>query len=138
MLKAFKVLGEDKYNLENLNIRINSGIPLNIGLGSSTSAIVGGIALANVLCGKELDKFKSQIADFAIKIEGYPNNVVPAVFGGLCACTNGDLRTVLHLSILKLKVVLCVTFFELRTKYPRQILPKSIGLKDIICFLNKV
>jgi homoserine kinase len=72
-------------------------------------------ALANVLCGKEFDKFKSRIAGLAIKIEGHPGNVVPAVFGGLCACSkdgDGDHGTVLHLPIPKLKAVLCVPFFE--------------------------
>ncbi|OEG71440.1 hypothetical protein ATZ36_15085 [Candidatus Endomicrobiellum trichonymphae] len=140
MLKTFKVLGEDKYNLENLNIRINLGIPLNGGLGSSASAIVGGIALANVLCGKELDKSKSQIADLAIKIEGHPDNVVPAVFGGLCTCSDGDgdHGTVLHLPIPKLKAVLCVPSFELRTKHSRQILPKSIALKDVVFNISRV
>ncbi|OEG71833.1 hypothetical protein ATZ36_12440 [Candidatus Endomicrobiellum trichonymphae] len=141
MLETFKVLGEDKYNLENLNIRIKTGIPLNGGLGSSASAIVGGIALANVLCGKELDKSKSQVADIAIKIEGHPDNVVPAVFGGLCACSedgDGDHRTILHLPIPKLKAVLCIPSFELRTKRSRQILPKSIGLKDVVFNISRV
>ncbi|GHT07734.1 homoserine kinase [Endomicrobiia bacterium] len=139
MLETFKVLEEDKYNLKNLNIRIKTGIPLNGGLGSSASAIVGGIALANVLCGKELDK--SQIADLAVKIEGHPDNVAPAVFGGLCACSkdgDGDHGIVLHLPIPKLKVVLCIPSFELRTKHARQILPESIGLKDVVFNISRV
>jgi hypothetical protein len=58
---------EDEYNLENLNIRTNLGIPLNGELGF-VPATFGGVA-ANVLRGKELDKFKPQVANLTIKIE---------------------------------------------------------------------
>ncbi|MDR3253712.1 MAG: homoserine kinase, partial [Endomicrobium sp.] len=139
MQATFKVLGENKYNLNNLNIKINTVIPLSGGLGSSASAIVGGIILANVLCGNKLNKF--QIAELAVKIEGHPDNVVPAIFGGLCICVkNNDDRyeTAVSLPIPKLKVVLCVPSFELRTKRARQIVPKKVHLKDVVFNISRV
>ncbi|MDR3256581.1 MAG: homoserine kinase [Endomicrobium sp.] len=139
MQETFKFFGEKKYNLKNLNITINTNIPLSGGLGSSASAIVGGIALANVLCGDKLNK--SQIADLGIKIEGHPDNIVPAVFGGLCICgkdERGTHGTVVHLPLPKLKVVLCVPSFELRTKHSRQILPKCVNLKDVVFNISRV
>jgi homoserine kinase len=50
----------------------------------------------------------------------------------------GDHGTVLHLPILKLKAVLCIPFFELRTKRSRQILPKSSGLKGVVFNILRV
>ncbi|MDR0723989.1 MAG: hypothetical protein LBF23_02255, partial [Endomicrobium sp.] len=79
MQETFKVLGETKFNLNTLNISINNSIPLSGGLGSSSTAIVGGIMLADALCKSKLDK--SHIADIAVKIEGHPDNVIPAIFG---------------------------------------------------------
>jgi homoserine kinase len=137
MQKTFKVLGEDKYNLKNLNITVNTGIPLRGGLGSSASAIVGGIVLANALCGNKLDK--SQVADLAVKIEGHPDNVIPAVYGGVCICSkDGDHGAVIQLPIPKLKIVLCVPSFELRTKRSRQVLPKYVDLQDLVFNTSRV
>jgi homoserine kinase len=137
MQKTFKLLGEGKYNLKNLNITINTGIPLNGGLGSSASAIVGGIVLANALCTNKLDK--SQVADLAVKIEGHPDNVIPALYGGICICSkDGDHGTVVQLPIPKLKIVACVPTFELRTKKSRQILPKSLDLQDVIFNTSRI
>jgi homoserine kinase len=137
MQKTFKLLGECKYNLKNLNITINIGIPLSGGLGSSASAIVGGIVLANALCANKLDK--TQVADLAVKIEGHPDNVVPALYGGICVYSkDGDHGTVVQLPIPKLKVVLCVPAFELRTKRSRQVLPKCVDLQDIVFNTSRV
>jgi homoserine kinase len=145
MKETFKVLGETKYSFKNLNISINTGIPLSGGLGSSASAIVGGISLANALCKDKLSK--SQITELAVKIEGHPDNVAPAVFGGLCVCAKDEKQTskdfgqsgqlcahgeILHLPVPKLKVVLAVPSFELRTKRSRQILPKCVDLDDVV------
>ncbi|MDR3071301.1 MAG: homoserine kinase [Endomicrobium sp.] len=139
MQKTFELLSEDKYNLKNLNITINTNIPLSRGLGSSASAIVGGICLANALCKNKLNR--RQIADLAIKIEGHPDNVVPAVYGGLCICGKneyGDTGILTQLPIPKLKVVLCIPFFELRTKYLREILPTTVSLDDAVFNISRV
>ncbi|MCL2484881.1 MAG: homoserine kinase [Endomicrobia bacterium] len=138
MQETFNILKETRYNLKNLNITVNTGTPLSGGLGSSASAIVGGIELANALSKNKLTK--SQIAELAIKIEGHPDNVAPAVFGGLCVCGKEEdgHGTVIHLPIPKLKVVLCVPSFELRTKRSRQILPKTLNLEDVVFNTSRV
>jgi homoserine kinase len=137
MQQGFKVLGEDKYNLKNLNITINADIPLNGGLGSSASAIVGGIIIANALCENKLDK--SQITELAAKMEGHLDNVVPAIYGGVCICSkDGDHGAVVQLPVPKLKIVLCVPSFELRTKRSRQVLPKRVDLQDLVFNTSRV
>jgi homoserine kinase len=148
MKETFKVLGSVKYNFKNLNISVNAGIPLSGGLGSSASAIVGGIFLANALCGGKLSK--PQIAEIAVKIEGHPDNVVPAVFGGVCVCAKNGASgprqgleesshgEILHLPVPKFKIVLAVPSFELRTKRSRQILPKCVDLDDAVFNSSRV
>ena len=138
MAETFKLLGNDKYNLKNLNITIKTGIPLSGGLGSSASAIIGGITLANALCGGKLSK--DQIAQLGMKIEGHPDNIAPAVYGGLCVCyknENGG-SEVMALPVPKMKIVMCVPSFELRTKRSRQALPKSIELQDAVFNTSRV
>ncbi|MDR1243584.1 MAG: homoserine kinase [Endomicrobium sp.] len=139
MQETFNVLKETKYNLNNLNITINNNIPLSGGLGSSSTAIVGGIMLANALCENKLDK--SQVANLATKIEGHPDNVISTIFGGLCICSkdeNENHGTVINLPIPKLKVILCVPSFGLRTKRSRQILPKMVDINDVVFNMSRV
>ncbi|MDR0956494.1 MAG: homoserine kinase [Endomicrobium sp.] len=139
MCETFKILNETRYNLKNLNITINASIPLNRGLGSSAATIVGGIILANALSKNKLNT--SQIANLAIKIEGHPDNVIPAIYGGVCICCKDkykDHETVVQLPIPKLKVVLCVPTFEVKTKQSRQILPKYVNLGDAIFNISRV
>lgn len=69
-------------NIHPREIFVRSDIPLARGLGSSSSAIVGGLLLGNTLSGS-VELSKQQILDRAVKIEGHPDNVAPAIFGGI-------------------------------------------------------
>ena len=55
------------------------------GLGSSSSAIVAGIELANQL--GNLNLTPQQKVEWATKLEGHPDNVAPAILGGLVVAT---------------------------------------------------
>ena len=61
-------------------IDISLGVPLARGLGSSATAIAGGLVGANYLAGEPLTPV--EVMQLAIAIEGHPDNVVPALFGG--------------------------------------------------------
>ncbi len=63
-------------------IFVESEIPLARGLGSSSSAIIAGLMLGNEL-SESINLSKQQILDRAVKIEGHPDNVSPAIFGGI-------------------------------------------------------
>ena len=60
---------------------IRNDIPISRGLGSSSSAIVAGILIANKFAGDVLDI--NEVAKLAVEMEGHPDNVVPAIFGGM-------------------------------------------------------
>lgn len=68
------------------HLRVVSEIPVAHGLGSSSSAIVAGIELANQL--KNLNLSKEEKVEIASQIEGHPDNVAPAILGGLVVGTH--------------------------------------------------
>ncbi|MEG4206871.1 homoserine kinase [Microcoleus sp. Pol7_A1] len=61
-------------------IHIDMQVPLARGLGSSATAIVGGLVGANQLAGAPLSQV--EVMQLAIELEGHPDNVVPALLGG--------------------------------------------------------
>lgn len=69
-------------------LRVSSGIPLERGLGSSSAAIVAGLVLGRALTGVRVGV--RDLVTLATRIEGHPDNVAPALLGGLVACASGD------------------------------------------------
>jgi homoserine kinase len=67
---------------DGLTFRISSQIPLASGLGSSAAAIVAGLMAADHMF--ELD---ADVYPHAVDIEGHPDNVAAALFGGFVVCT---------------------------------------------------
>ena len=115
-----------------VKIEIALGVPLARGLGSSATAIVGGLVGANILAGEPLTQ--SQVMDLAISMEGHPDNVVPALIGGCrLAATSVDGWEICdipwHESIVP---VVAIPDFELSTKEARRVLPTEISRADAI------
>jgi homoserine kinase len=117
----------------NVSIEIELGVPLARGLGSSATAIAGGLIGANVLAGSPLST--AEILDLAIAIEGHPDNVVPAIVGGCkLAATDLDGSWVIsgldwHPDVIP---VVAIPDFELSTAKARQVLPDSYSRADAI------
>ena len=104
-----------------------SDIPMTRGLGSSSSAIVAGIELANQL--GNLNLTPQQKVEWATKIEGHPDNVAPAILGGLVVATYDEesqevdyLQKEIHSDI---QGIALIPDFELSTKASRQVLPSE-------------
>ncbi|MBD2231073.1 homoserine kinase [Phormidium tenue FACHB-1052] len=116
-----------------VEIEIDLAVPLARGLGSSSTAIVGGLLGANALCETPLDQ--SAVVEMAIALEGHPDNVVPALVGGCqLAVSNADSTATLcpipwHSDIVP---VVIVPDFELSTAAARQVLPTSYSRADAI------
>lgn len=71
-----------------VGIRVRNDIPLERGLGSSSAAIVAGLALARGSSGAAVGDL--DLVRLATDIEGHPDNVAPAVLGGFVACARAD------------------------------------------------
>ncbi|MGH3414599.1 MAG: homoserine kinase [Marmoricola sp.] len=90
MREAFAALGEHP---PGLSLDCVNAIPHSRGLGSSSAAIVGGVVLARALVIGGTERLDDDDAlALATRLEGHPDNVAPALLGGLaiCGCSGGD------------------------------------------------
>lgn len=71
-----------------VTVEVVNRIPLERGLGSSSAAIVAGLALARA--AGELGMSDLELVRLAAEIEGHPDNVAPALLGGLVVCATTD------------------------------------------------
>ncbi|RAM51185.1 MAG: homoserine kinase [Hapalosiphonaceae cyanobacterium JJU2] len=125
-----------------VEIEIKLGVPLARGLGSSATAIVGGLVGANVLAGEALSQ--SQLMELAIAMEGHPDNVVPALLGGCrLAATGVEVEPPRGQERQEWEIcevpwcenivpVVAIPDFELSTKEARQVLPTQVSRADAI------
>ncbi len=133
--KAAKMILERSGNAEKFKgaiLKMENHIPMSRGLGSSAAAIVAGLTAANEIVGKPFNR--KEILKFATEIEGHPDNVAPAIYGGFTISTvdKGQVQTFSFLPKIRLKLVVAVPDFPLSTRVARQVLPKSVPMKDAV------
>ncbi|MCG5104917.1 homoserine kinase [Oceanobacillus alkalisoli] len=106
-----------------------TSIPLARGLGSSAAAIVAGIELANQL--GDLGLSQEEKLAYATEIEGHPDNVAPALLGGLIISTYKDEEIDwLKIDQLGLELIALIPAVELKTKAARDVLPEQFSIAD--------
>ncbi|MGL4740356.1 MAG: homoserine kinase [Sarcina sp.] len=121
------------YNLKGIKIYlIEQNIPVARGLGSSSSCIVAGIIGANYLCGNKFSK--NELLDIAVEIEGHPDNVAPAILGGIIVSVVESGKVYYNKIELDndLKFLTLIPNFELATTEARKALPKEYKVSDAI------
>ena len=116
-------------------IRISSkeiNIPTNGGLGSSAASIVGGIMIANQIMGNILTSH--DIICLGTEIEGHPDNIVPAVLGGLTVSINeGGNMTYSGVKVPEsIRFAIMTPNFSVSTHHARNVLPKEYSKSDCI------
>jgi len=111
-------------------IRCVNRIPLGNGLGSSSSAIVGGLLLGFRLLGE--DPGSDRVLELAAGIEGHPDNAAAAILGGFTVCWTdaGRPRTARFEPARGLAAVVVVATGELATSKARAMLPKAVPHAD--------
>jgi len=124
-----KILGE----MPNLKMKIHSEIPACGGFGASGAAIVGGLLLGNKIANKKI--CTSNLYNIAIKIEGHPDNVSAALFGGLVVNAreaDGTYSWVNFPVDKKLKLVAILPDVKIETQAARKILPDLVKLTEAV------
>ncbi len=110
-----------------------NAVPLNRGLGSSSTAVVAGVVIANLLSGSKFPE--AELLRVMTKIEGHPDNVVPCYIGGMTvSCWDGESLRYVRLPALPedLNVIAAVPDFEVHTEDARKILPESVPFRDAV------
>ncbi len=113
-----------------MKLRMYSRIPVSRGLGSSAAAIVGGLRAANEWLGRPLGK--KELLGIATELEGHPDNVAPAVYGGFSVSVTygGGPESISFRPDIPLKAVVAVPDFTLSTRLARSVLPDTVPRAD--------
>ena len=127
--KALEVMGIE---FTGVRISMEAQIPGSRGLGSSAAIIVGSVMAASKLYGDKLTI--NDIFKISTEIEGHPDNIAPALFGGLTASfIENDIPHSVRYDISdKWRFIALVPEFRLNTNKARAALPKNVKLKDAV------
>lgn len=121
-----------------LRVRIDNSIPLGRGLGSSSTAVVAGIVAADRIGNLNLSK--EEMFNLAVEIEGHPDNVAAALFGGLTISyreEGGGFRALAFPVDSSLQVILLVPPVSLSTQKAREVLPQKVDFSDAVYNLSR-
>lgn len=129
MLRLFEHVG---YASKGYRIAQRSNIPMTRGLGSSSACIVGGMLAANVITGRTLTY--DEIIHLAATMEGHPDNVGPALYGGFCVSLTDGGRTIVKSSKIQSHIKFAVTVpdFFVATRKSRGVLPAEVEFRDAV------
>ena len=118
-------------------IQMLNRVPLSRGLGSSATAIVAGLKAANVIIGNRYNRY--ELLQFANEIEGHPDNVAPAIYGGFTVNTvsDGHVECFSLLPKLRLELVVAIPPFPLSTRKAREVLPEKITRQDAVYNISR-
>ncbi len=133
--KTMKMLGKKG----SFHVYYEETIPASRGLGSSASVIVAGCMAANRLYGGLRKLNKDEIFNIAANVEGHPDNVAPAIYGGLTVtakltdksyhCSKYKVSHKLHFTIL-------IPDFKTSTEKSRKVLPNKYKKEDVISTIS--
>ena len=122
-----------------LKINIQTSIPVTRGLGSSAAVIVGALVAANKLLGEPADE--SALLSIATEIEGHPDNVTPAIVGGLVMSSLENDGSIIYRKLAwpdDWAITVCIPDVELATEISRSVIPKEVPLEDAIFNLKRM
>ncbi len=136
MLRGFEFMGQKPRGIA---LRALNVTPHSRGLGSSASAIVGGLALArDLVLGGEQYMSSEELLALATELEGHPDNVAAAIHGGATIAWMEDIygvKTGRSVSIPvhhDIKAILFIPESHLSTSKARKLLPETVPHRDAV------
>lgn len=117
---------------------IKEEIPISRGLGSSSTCIVAGLLGANQIMGNPLSI--EELFRIGVEIEGHPDNIAPAFFGGMVVSVVEDKNVFYNKIDVKegISFLALIPDFELSTSLARKVLPNDVRFKDAIYNISRV
>lgn len=115
-----------------VRITSNTEIPITRGLGSSSASLAVGLFGANELIGRPLSK--DDLLGLACKIEGHPDNVTPAFFGGLTVAVKDGGKVLYTKTEIPshIRFAAMIPNFHLATKKARSVLPRTVAHRNAV------
>jgi len=134
-IEVFKRLNKE---IIPVKITFKGDIPVSRGLGSSSSLIVAGVFGANKILNNPLTK--EELFDICANLEGHPDNVGPAIYGNLVASYKKDDKFIPNIYNVsdKLKFMVVIPNYKIKTREARGVLPKELGYSDIVNNLSRI
>jgi homoserine kinase len=127
-LQVYKMAGK---SCKGLHVHCINRIPLTSGLGSSSAALLAGLLGANALLGEPFSR--EELLKVAVENEGHPDNVAPAMLGGLVVSASIDGKIITRkMNVAPLAAAIAMPNFHFPTKQARAALPKQIPIKDAV------
>lgn len=135
MLHTFRVAGHAPIPV---SIHQQDAIPMTRGMGSSSACIVGGVAAANRLMGDVLTR--QQLCDLVVRMEGHPDNVLPALLGGLVVAAKDEGEAVRYVRLTphpRFTYRVLVPDYPLATSKARGVLPPHYTRTEVVHNLGR-
>jgi homoserine kinase len=139
LVRAFETL----HPADGITFRLRSEIPLARGLGSSAAAIVAGLVAADHLF--ELALTREELLARATEIEGHPDNVAAAIYGGFVVCAAGGAPRPVATGLGEdgvfaarfdppegLEGIVVIPGDEVSTRKAREAIPAEVPLSDAV------
>ena len=120
-----------------LKLTLTNNIPFTRGLGSSAACRVGGVMIADKLLNADMDK--QDITAIAANLEGHPENVAAAVYGGMTvAVKKAEKVFVKKIEVKKdLKCAVMTPAYTLGTQAARESLPDTVLFDDAVYNISR-
>ena len=120
-----------------LHITIDSPIPTTGGLGSSSACVIAGIVAAQVFCGSGFNR--AQALEESIAVEGHPDNVAPALMGGLASScyTDEGIIAIPHAISSVFHYVAMAPSYTVLTAEARKALPAHYPITTIVAQMGR-
>lgn len=132
-----KVFEYAKKDVIPVSISFKGNIPIARGLGSSSSLIVAGVFAANYYLGGIYSK--DELFQICSLMEGHPDNVAPAIYGGFTASYMVDgVYKCINYPVNNLFFKLIIPPFEVKTRDARKVLPSSVSYSDAVWNISRV
>ncbi len=113
-------------------VTVSADIPVARGLGSSSTAIIAGLVAANQFLAQPFEPL--DLLNIAIDMEGHPDNVAPALLGGVVLY---DTRPYILPWPIEWRVLVISPAYPVMTEAARRILPRQVPLEDSVFNLRK-
>lgn len=122
-----------------IRMHFENNVPYSRGLGSSSAALIGGVKVANEVLGNPLND--TELLNIALQFEGHPDNIAPALLGGVVISGLLEDGQVFYRKITPPKNLRCTVIipdYPLSTQKAREVLPQQISRKDAVFNIGRM